>query len=158
MAEFALVAPVLVLLIVGMLVFGRLFFYWIEANHVANETARWAVVDNNPYDQACELAVDKTDTPGCQTLQQHARSSATVEFKNKAKVCISFPGKDFSTVTVGDPVQVKVRVPVTFFGIFNLRLTLRGTSTMRMESVRNADPTEYLVDANAARGNIGDPC
>ena len=77
MAEFALVAPVFMLLVVGMLVFGRLFFYWIEANHLANETARWAVVDNNPYDQSCELAVDKTDTPGCQTLQQHARSSAT---------------------------------------------------------------------------------
>ncbi len=45
MTEFALVLPVLVLIIAGILSFGRVFFYWIEANHLANETARWAVVD-----------------------------------------------------------------------------------------------------------------
>lgn len=45
MTEFALVAPVFMLIVVGMLLFGRAFFYWIEANHLANETARWAVVD-----------------------------------------------------------------------------------------------------------------
>ena len=48
MTEFALIVPVFMLLVVGMLVFGRMFFYWIETNHVANETARWAVVDRNP--------------------------------------------------------------------------------------------------------------
>ena len=49
MTEFALILPVFVLIIVGILSFGRVFFYWIEANHLANETARWAVVDKNPY-------------------------------------------------------------------------------------------------------------
>lgn len=157
MAEFAIIAPVLILLVVGMLVFGRLFFYWIQANQVATETARWAVVDNNPYDQACENG-PWTDTAGCQTLQQHARSSATREFKNKAKVCIRFPGETLSTVAIGDPVEVKVRVPVTFLGIFNLNLTLRGTSTMRLESIRDVDPSEFTNAANPATGNIGDPC
>ncbi len=49
MTEFALIVPVFLLIVVGMLVFGRLLFYWIETNHVASETARWAVVDRNPY-------------------------------------------------------------------------------------------------------------
>ena len=49
MTEFALVAPVFMLIVVGMLLFGRAFFYWIETNHLASETARWAVVDRNPY-------------------------------------------------------------------------------------------------------------
>ena len=60
MTEFALVLPVFVLIIAGLLSFGRVFFYWIEANHLANETARWAVVDKNPYAPA--------------TLQQAARA------------------------------------------------------------------------------------
>ncbi len=82
MTEFALILPVFMLIVVGMLVFGRLLFYWIETNHVASETARWAVVDRNPYG------------PG-QTLQQSARSRATNEFEDNAAVCIDFPGKDW---------------------------------------------------------------
>ena len=49
MTEFALVLPVFLLLVAGILSFGRVFFYWIQANHLANETARWAAVDRNPY-------------------------------------------------------------------------------------------------------------
>ena len=49
MAEFALIAPVFLLFVAGLLAFGRIFFYWIDANHLANETARWAAVDQNPY-------------------------------------------------------------------------------------------------------------
>ena len=49
MTEFALIVPVFLLIVAGLLAFGRVFFYWIEANHMASETARWAVVDRNPY-------------------------------------------------------------------------------------------------------------
>ena len=59
MTEFALIVPIFLLIVAGLLSFGRVFFYWIEANHMASETARWAVVDRNPYG------------PG-KTLQQHA--------------------------------------------------------------------------------------
>ena len=49
MTEFALILPIFMVIVAGMLGFGRVFFYWIQANHVANETARWAIVDRNPY-------------------------------------------------------------------------------------------------------------
>ena len=49
MTEFALIVPVFLLIVAGMLGFGRALFYWIDANHLANETARWAVVDRNPF-------------------------------------------------------------------------------------------------------------
>ena len=49
MTEFALILPIFMVIVAGLLGFGRVFFYWIEANHVANETARWAIVDRNPY-------------------------------------------------------------------------------------------------------------
>ena len=57
MTEFALVVPVLLLLVAGMLGFGRALFYWIEANHLANETARWAVVDraSRPHQDAAAV-------------------------------------------------------------------------------------------------------
>ena len=59
MTEFALILPVFVLLVVGLLAFGRIFFYWIEANHLASETARWAVVDRNPYSDAASSSTPR---------------------------------------------------------------------------------------------------
>ena len=107
------------------LVFGRLFFYWIETNHLANETARWAVVDSNPYG------------PG-QTLQLHARESATEEFSNRARVCIDYPGKSYATAEAGDRVRVKVEVPVSFAPF--LGVTIKGRATMRLERIVGSDP------------------
>ena len=99
MTEFALIVPVFLLIVVGMLVFGRLLFYWIETNHVANETARWAVVDRNPDPVKYTVPAD--------ALQKYARDNGgTLEFTD-AKVCITYIGPG-GTPTLG--VAVK-RIP-----------------------------------------------
>ena len=89
MTEFALIVPVFLLIVAGLLAFGRVFFYWIEANHMASETARWAVVDRNPYGPS-------------KTLQQHAAQTSTVEFASDVKVCIDFPS---GVVDLGEPLR-----------------------------------------------------
>ena len=48
LVEFALVLPMLVMLLFGMLEFGRAINYWLDANHLANEGVRFAVVNRNP--------------------------------------------------------------------------------------------------------------
>ena len=48
LVEFALVLPLLLLLLLGMLEFGRVFNYWIDETHLANAAARWAAVDRTP--------------------------------------------------------------------------------------------------------------
>ena len=141
MTEFALIVPVFMLIVVGMLVFGRLLFYWIETNHVASETARWAVVDRNPY-KTCTTA--PTGLPGCQSLQQSAKKRATEEFDDSVAVCIDYPGKswDGATVKAGDPVRVRVQVPVSFVKFFGWGVTIKGSATMRLERI--ADTTTPL--------------
>ena len=117
MTEFAIIAPVFMLLVVGMLVFGRLFFYWIEANHVANETARWAVVDHNPYE------------PGARRSRQHAQEAARPRSSSdNAVVCIEFPDADpgeprrsTRTPEVGQRVRVQVELPVSVRRVLRLR-------------------------------------
>jgi hypothetical protein len=143
MAEFALILPVFMLIVVGMLVVGRLFFYWIETNHVANETARWVIVDRNPYLKApCTLAT-ATGADDCQSLQQHAVLTATGEFSDNARVCIDFPETPSGTaVQVGDPVRVRVQVPASFFDFFGFDVTIRGSSTMRVERLEGKDLTD----------------
>jgi hypothetical protein len=136
LTEFALIAPIFMLIVAGLLSFGRVFFYWIEANHMASETARWAVVDRNPY------------TP--QTLQQHAAQSATTEFAGDVKVCIDFPGTSLTTADLGDPVRVRIQKPFSFLPIMNIgTITIRGTSTMRIERLsNNGDPGAYTDTQN----------
>ena len=138
MTEFALIVPIFLLLVAGLLSFGRVFFYWIEANHMASETARWAVVDRNPY--------------GPKTLQQHAAQESTVEFANDVKVCIDWPGKTETTADLGDPVRVRIQKPFNFVPLLGIgTITVRGTSTMRIERLAdNGDPLEY-----AGGDNIG---
>ena len=137
MTEFALIVPIFLVIVAGLLAFGRVFFYWIETNHMASETARWAVVDRNPYG------------PG-QTLQQHAAQSSTIEFAGDVKVCIDFPGKTRTTADLGDPVRVRIQKPFNFLPILGMgAITIRGSSTMRIERfANNIDPSAYTDGQN----------
>jgi hypothetical protein len=128
MTEFALILPVFLVIVAGLLGFGRVFFYWIDANHLANETARWAVVDRNPF------------TP--KTLQEYARDSGgTLEFTD-SDVCISLPeGQE-----VGDPLEVKVEKPFSFVPLLGIGdITIKGSATLRIERV-TASPTYDIGD------------
>lgn len=143
MAEFALIAPVFLLFIAGLLAFGRIFFYWIDSNHLASETARWAAVDQNPYAPA---GATPPGTGG-RTLQQHVLDSGTLEF-NDASVCISF---EDGTPTVGEYLTVKVEKPVyTLTRLLPFsKITVRGTSTMRIENLQDlSGPTAYSTSQN----------
>ena len=136
MTEFALVVPLFVVIIVGLLGFGRVLFYWIETNHLASETARWAVVDRNPFVG--------------ETLQQHAQRSATTEFADDVAVCIDFPGTSFANVTIGDPVRVRVQKPFSFIPLLGVSsILIRGSAVMRVERIANRqDPTAYSDTQN----------
>jgi Flp pilus assembly protein TadG len=139
MTEFALIVPVFLLLVAGLLGFGRVFFYWIGANHLANETARWVVVDRNPD------PVKYTDPNTA--LQAYARDNGgTIEFTD-SKVCITYLGT--GAPTVGEPIQVKISKPFTFVPLLDIgTITIRGTSTMRIERFENeVGPTAYRTGA-----------
>ena len=133
--EFALVLPLLMVLLLGILDFGRAFNYWIDQTHLANEGARWAVVNKNP---------------GGGTLQQYIRGQGTTpELRNGGtssvpsplQICISFPN---GTSRVGDPVQVTATSTFNWLPFLGSRMgiaqtTMSASSTMRLEAV----PTAY---------------
>jgi hypothetical protein len=128
MTEFALILPVFLVIVAGLLGFGRVFFYWIDANHLANETARGAVVDRNPF--------------APKTLQEYARDSGgTLEFTD-SDVCISLPeGQE-----VGDPLEVQVEKPFSFVPLLGIGdITIKGSATLRIERV-TASPTYDIGD------------
>ena len=149
LVEFAMILPILALLLFGVLDFGKAFNYWNDETHLAAEGARWAVVNSNP---------------GSGTLQQYIQQQAdTSELRSLATVCVSFPtNPDTGTSQhVGDPVSVTVKanypwIPflrsrIHILGGTNVQLTLpgsiTGTATMRLEAL----PTSY----SAGSGGTG---
>ena len=130
MVEFALVLPLLLTLLFGILDFGKSFNYWIDETHLASEGARWAAVNKNP---------------GTGTLAQYIQQQAdTAELKNggtaqvpaPSRVCITFPN---GTQNAGDPVKVTVSITYNWLGFLRTQLggaattTIAGESTMRLE-------------------------
>jgi Flp pilus assembly protein TadG len=144
LVEFALILPILALILFGLLDFAKAFNYWNDETHLAAEGARWAVVNSNPG--------------GAQTLQQYLQQQAdTSELRGLAIVCVSFPNNPDTGTSghVGDPVTVTVKSRYTWLPFVSSRAglapstTITGSATMRLE----APPTNYSTGS----GGTG-PC
>jgi len=135
LVEFALVLPLLLVLLLGMLDFGKAFNYWIDSTHLANEGARWAAVNKNPGLGSLQNYVQQqADTP-------ELKGGGTSSLPNPLQVCISFPS---GTANVGDPVHVTASLTYNWLPFLGSRVgitstTISGSSTMRLE----AKPTNY---------------
>ena len=139
LVEFALVLPLLLLILIGMLDFGKIFNYWIDETHLANEGARYAVVNKNPSTGGGSLQSyiqQQADTP-------ELRNGGTSAIPVGTQVCISFPN---GTATVGDPVEVTVTTDYHFIPFIGTKIgvaskSISGSSIMRLE----APPTNYAA-------------
>jgi Flp pilus assembly protein TadG len=136
LTEFALVLPLLLALVLGMLDFGKAFNYWIDETHLANEAARWAAVNQNPGGGTLQDYIQQ------QATTQELRNGGTASVVDPASVCIGFPS---GTSRVGDPVNVTVTATYNWLPFLADRLggatstTIAGSATMRLEAV----PTNY---------------
>lgn len=143
--EFALILPILMLLILGMLDFGKAFNYWIDETHLANEAARWAAVNvlPDPSDATCTASVNPLQ---CEIKKQ----ADTGDLKNgtgsisSPGVCIKFsfpnPTGPNGTPQPGDPVQVDASAKYNWLSFLSGNVlglggnkTITGSATMRLE-------------------------
>jgi Flp pilus assembly protein TadG len=133
--EFALVLPLLLALLLGILDFGKAFNYWIDETHLANEAARWAAVNKNPGSGTLQSYIQQ------QATTAELRDGGTASVADPAQVCISFPS---GTSRVGDPVNVTVTATYNWLPFLSNRIgvgasTISGSATMRLE----AAPTNF---------------
>ena len=135
LVEFALVLPILLVVLFGIVDFGKAFNYWIDETHLANAGARWAVVNKNPGTGSLqEFIRQQADTP-------ELRSGGTASMPSPLQICISFPN---GTSNVGDPVTVSATATYNWLPFLGARIgvattTMTGSATMRLE----ARPTTY---------------
>ena len=141
--EFALIAPLLFILVFGILEFGRALNYYNDLTQLAGQAARAAVVSRNPDGTAVGTA--NAQCPGNnQTIQcQIAKTYPTDgELKNGISVCLGTLATDGSgnivtspAPAVGQPVTVRTKFKFHFLtSFFGATITLSSTQTERNEA------------------------
>jgi Flp pilus assembly protein TadG len=152
MVEFALILLPLLILVVGVIQFGIGLNFWLDEQRIANQGARFAVVNQWPGCPRTAAADSCTATPACtvtptntsllnylscQAISRGLRNSATVS------ICYPDDGNTTNDGTVGSPVRVRVEAPYRFVPLLGIgTITLRGSATMRLEQdQRNTFPT-----------------
>jgi Flp pilus assembly protein TadG len=136
--EFALVLPVLILIVMGILYFGRYESYANDEQQLASSAARWAAINVNP------------GSSSSLTLQQYVVQQASPELKGGSgdvsaiKVYVYYPTG--STGQVGQPVRVCVTNSINFVPILGLaNSTMVQTATMPVEQ---SPATNWTADSS----------
>jgi len=141
LVEFALIAPLFLLIVVGLIQFGVGLNYWLDMQRIANQGARWAVVNNWPTCPRGSTSCPNNDTPPFtqpQTLQNYLHHEVLSEgLRDEAMVTVCYPD-DGSAETApearGTPVRVKIEAPYAFAPIVRIgSITLSADATMRLE-------------------------
>jgi Flp pilus assembly protein TadG len=125
--EFALVAPILFLLVFGILDFGRALNYYNQLTQLAGQGARAAIVNNNP---------DGTGPASGKSIQnQLVNNYATGGIKNGVQACIT----NTTLPAAGQPVTVQTSYKFTFLPLIGAvvgspTITLTATQSERQEA------------------------
>lgn len=117
LVEFALILPVFMLLVVGMLEFGVIINQYLVVAEAAREGARSAALGNT---NATVTTVSKAAASPINTSQLTVTISPTANRTSGTQV----------TVTVANPVQSITTMMSPFFPA---GFTVQGIATMRME-------------------------
>jgi Flp pilus assembly protein TadG len=139
--EFALILFPLLMVVSGIIYFGIGLNYWLDMNRIANQGARWAVVNNWPPEcqrtdatcttqptctSATRTKVKLQDTLKCMAISKGLQDGVLVD--------ICYPN---TTNNAGDPVRVRLRQPYNFFFLDSVGITLTAKATMRLEQPPN---------------------
>jgi hypothetical protein len=134
---------VLLLLLFGIVQFARATNSANDETHLANEVARYAVVNEDPLCPKESTCVGST-AKGLAAWGKGQVDDPGLLEKGNQKVCIKFPtnGSTGTSGHVGDPVEVVVKGTITWFPMLKLKVAtteLGGKAVMRLE----APPTVY---------------
>jgi Flp pilus assembly protein TadG len=151
--EFALIAPLLFLIVFGIIEFGRILNSYNQLTQLAGQGARAASVNRNPDGTAIAAStgtVDNTDCGGksysiqCQLSKYYAKNDAL----SNVKVCIPNTAQNPFPTNSGQPVTVKVSYRYNFIvGLFGAaHIDLSSTQTLRAEGT----PSYTAGDQNGA--------
>ena len=133
MVELVLVSPLLVLLVGGIIHTALAINFWLDMQRIANQGARWAVVDRYPLTDGTPCTGPSPCNPTLQDMLEHQAQSDGLD----PQVSICFP----RGASPGDPVRVRVDADFTIFGVGSIHLG--ADAQMRIEQ----PPNVYVATA-----------
>ncbi|HEY2355304.1 MAG TPA: TadE/TadG family type IV pilus assembly protein [Gaiellaceae bacterium] len=143
LVEFALVLPILLLLVIGIFDFGSAFNSKNDLNFLANTAARYAEVN------ACAGCASATPpyTGHC-AIHDYVKSTAdTSDLRQSLNITFTLPSG--STGAVGDPLQVTASAPFSWLGGVSLPGIPTGTiqlsSTVTVRILQASDGSLYTT-------------
>ena len=153
LVEFALILPLLMLILLGILDFGRAFNYWLDQTHIANEGSRWAIVNTNPGTSSLQKYLQ------CSADTNELKNGGTSSVPDPLTVTISFPLNPSTGTSgqVGDPVAVTTSTKFNLLPFIGKAasnptgLNLTASSIMRLEQ----PPTYLAGDGGPGPGKTG---
>lgn len=129
LVEFSIAAPVFILLVAGIVQFGVALNFWLDMHRIANQGARWAVVN-------CGAAGGFD--PCNPTLDTYLEQMTVAQGNNPdVEVCyesMTGQGPGGAEAVTGDPVTVKMTDAFTMVPIIGVgTINLTASATMRLE-------------------------
>jgi TadE-like protein len=176
LVEFALLSPLFLMLVVGVIQFAVAFNFWFDLHRLANQGARSAAVNCGPSDNQCPTKLEKylgyrsVSNPDGQVISRGNHLTTVGEDGNtdEAEVCYVPPAdpppnnSDGSPwkPEAGDAVRVTLKDRYRLQWVVNLaKIDLTATATMRLEqdpkSAQLPDPTNsanWVVALNKGSG------
>ncbi len=121
--EFGMVVPLLCVLVLVFVDFGKAMNYWLDLTHVANQIARQAAV-NSP-----DLTTLADECAQLETNELRTGSSSI----DPTSITVTYP----AGATAGNVVTVEVAAKYKFIPFIAKTWTIKGKASMRLEH----DPT-----------------
>jgi TadE-like protein len=129
LVEFALVLPVLLLIVMGILWFGRALNYTQDETRLTNVAARYAAVDQVPPGAGSSLAEWLRSEADTKELSKGENPNGV---ESRPEVCIEYPT---GSMAVGEPVKVTMKARFKWLPLLKIGLSspIAGAATMRIE-------------------------
>jgi hypothetical protein len=157
MVEFALIMPILLFLVLGIVDFGRAINYWNDVNQIAADGARYAAVNKNPGADITPTPItdfrqwlrtqaetgelkDSTaagSTPGdCPDAPAPRADTCSSSITSKLKVCVESPTNE--PLTIGHPIRIRVESSYNLIPFLSQNtnfgsVAIKGSAVMRLE-------------------------
>ena len=145
LVEFALILPLFLLLVVGIIQFGIGLNYWLDLTHTANQGARYATVNLAPVCTGSPTSPCTVNGVSNKTFAEFLKNElssgplktgGTTSIPSPgATVCYYYTDLDSNPgATPGDPITVKISTTYRWLPFLKLAdVTLVGKATMRLE-------------------------